>query len=332
MHPNLQAQRLTTSTLSPILEFKDLDSNTNMHQPTLNSWVAVRPLNMMRNDEAASLSSHPRHRKLSSGLEIRSDEPIAASIPTVWRSIGSVVSQLKSMQQHICVSSAIVKVMSAILVEAADVQETKRKIKEDLAREGRKSVASEASGSQAQLGKRLSDLLKQVDALQELLSSDRPPSEQEVLEVLSGLKISRIRTMATAALGFKRLKASASKGIGSLTYRSALGLPSLQLRKREKKAGNENVDVDMPSEDLCLGKSAPEILEQVQARALQYSKTFSAIALRHVRSRAGHSQGSSQVAPIGIPSLPQKHKMKSKQRAQAKIDEATWKASCSVLA
>ena len=351
---------------------------------------------------------------------------MASELPAVWRSIGGVVSQMKAMQQQVNVSTAIHKVMSAILTEAAEVQEAKRKIKEDLVKGDHKLEAElGASIARVKLGNRLSQLRQQVTKLQELMASEMPPSEREVLEVLNELKVSRIKTIAAAALTFSRLKSQAAdkglrtvdknnktptevKGSQDLTYRSARGLPSLQLRRREPKAGGEDVDglsgsggvsgmpaqisadileqiearasryssgfsayalahasrqaslprqsarqispIGIPSlpkqrkikhdrrtESLSMHMT-PEIQEKVLARALQYSDTFSAIALRHATRQAsflrptGPSADHQAQAPIGIPSLPKKRKMRSRKRAQAQVDEATWKASCSVLA
>ena len=365
---------------------------------------------------------------------------MASALPAVWRSIGGVVSQMKAMQQQVNVSASIHKVMSAILTEAAEVLEAKRKIKEDLAKGDHKLEAElGASIARVKLGNRLSQLRHQIAKLQELMASEMPPSEREVLEVLNDLKVSRIKTIAAAALTFNRLKSQAAdkglravekdcktptevKGIKDLTFRSARGLPSLQLRRREHKAGDEGVDglsgsggvsgmptqisadileqiearasryssvfsayalahasrqaslprqqleqlspIGIPSlpnqrkinssretgekskiagthtapESLPM-RINPEIQEQVLARALRYSDSFSAIALRHasrqasfLRQAAGPSTDHQAPAPIGIPSLPKKRKMRSRQRAQAQVDEATWKASCSVLA
>ena len=326
---------------------------------------------------------------------------MASALPAVWRSIGGVVSQMKAMQQQVNVSASIHKVMSAILTEAAEVLEAKRKIKEDLAKGGHKVEAElEASNARMKLENRLSDLRHQVAKMLELLASETPPSEQEVLDVLSDLKVSRIRTMATAVLSLNRLNSIADKGIKAITKKSALGLPSLELRRKEPKANGGDMssegplgglnspsltspDVleqiqaralhysrsfsaiasmrashhqanlprqpmgipslpgqrDMKSKRKAQAEEVPlEVQEQVLARALQYSGSFSAIALQHasrqasfLRQAAGPSADRKAQAPIGIPSLPKK-RMKSRQRAQAQVDEATWKASCSVLA
>ena len=317
------------------------------------------------------------------------------------------MSQMKAMRQQIWVSSAILKVMSAISVEVADVQEARRKIKKDLAKENHKLEAElEASVARVQLDNRLHGLRQQVVALQELLASGSILSEQEVLHILSQLKVSRIRTMAAAALSYNRQKPKADKGIRTPVVKSALGLPSLL---RRKSANVENVaDTERPTGESVVdspqhtsadleqimarasryssGFSAfasrrqasliqkpvakraapigipslprrqpemksrgaissaiergivfaashmpPEVHEQVLARALQYSGSFSAIALRHASRQASFLQQTAVrvAAPIGIPSLPKKRKMR--QRAQSQVDEAAWKASCSVL-
>ena len=222
----------------------------------------------------------------------------ASALPAVWRSISDVVSQMKAMQQQVNISAAIHKVMSAILTEVAEVLEVKRKIKEDLAKGGRNlETELEASIARTKLGNRLSDLRQQVAAMQELLASDRPPSEQDVLDVLSKLKVSRIKTIAAAALSYSRFNSTADKG--SKTIRSALGLPSLQLRRREAKTIGEEFSAEGPTGGLDSPlPTAPDVFEQIQARALRYSSSFSAVASRY----ASRQQASRQHA-LGLPSL-----------------------------
>ena len=422
-----QALPSLASRLAPILELHTNDPHTHglrqcatprAESPVLR-WSddgglssSSRSYDGARFSPSSSRTPHHPHGQLPSSqqeIQPQPDSRKASSIlPAVWRSIGGVVSQMKAMRQQIWVSSAILKVMSAISVEVADVQEARRKIKKDLAKENHKLEAElEASVARVQLDNRLHGLRQQVVALQELLASGSILSEQEVLHILSQLKVSRIRTMAAAALSYNRQKPKADKGIRTPVVKSALGLPSLL---RRKSANVENVaDTERPTEESVVdspqhtsadleqimarasryssGFSAfasrrqasliqkqpvakraapigipslprrqpemkpkgaissaiergivfaashmpPELHEQVLARALQYSGSFSAIALRHASRQASFLQQTAVrvAAPIGIPSLPKKRKMR--QRAQSQVDEAAWKASCSVL-
>ena len=231
------------------------------------------------------------------------------SLTSVWSSIQLVVPQLKAMQAQQRTSMALIKVMSAITLEASDVWEAER----------------------------VESLCRHLAALQELLSSDTLPEESAVLGVLSDLKVSRIRTMAKAALSYKQLKATAKKGVSNLTFRSALGLPSLQLRKKETKvkAVDDRAADGEAGEGSVPPMMSPAILEQVQLRAAQYTSGFSAIAKRHAsRQAAVAAKAASVSCPTWLPALPKqrpKKAMNARHRAQAQVDEATWKASCSVL-
>ena len=411
-------------TLAPILELSDLPyASGGQSRASLPLWMAPAespissPVLVWDDDSQASPSCQtkegsslspacPQLLSPNQGVHHGSE---TAKVALVWRSIGNVVSQMKAMQQQISVSAAILKVMSAISAEASDVQDAKRRIKERSGLVAKAEIGG--SATRVQLDERLSCLREQVASLQDLLASERPPSEQEVLEVLSKLKVSRIKTIATAALSFKRLKPATDKDTKSLTFRSALGLPSLQLRKRDVKVAGEDkgpsvdLGMDTPSsvspailEEIQAralqysssfssfglnrhaslprqsGQAAPmgipslpkqrksksrssavgsregnsedyptrvtaEVQEQVLARALQYSDSFSAIALRHASRQASFLQQPTgpppvvpATTPVGIPSLPKRRKMKSRRRAQAQVDEAAWKASCGALA
>ena len=312
-------------TLAPILELGDPHAS-GQHRSSPRRGASESPISspvlIWSDDGQAHPSSQTKDgpslspacpQPLSSGRGFhRGSETSKAAL--VWRSIGNVVSQMKAMQQQISVSAAILKVMSAISVEASEVQEARRKMKEDLDRAGH-NVKAElgASVARVQLDKRLSCLREQVTCLQDLLASERLPNEQEVLEVLSKLKVSRIKTIATAALSFNSLKPTANKDTKSLTFRSALGLPSLKLRKRDVKA------IGAPSGDLSMDTPTPvssAVLEDIEARALQYSSSFSAFALAHASRRASLPRKTGQETPMGIPSLPKQRKTKSSRNAR----------------
>ena len=316
----------TIRTLAPILELSDTHTSGSQHRASP-LWMAPTespissPVLVWDDGSQASPSYQTKEgsalspsclQPLSSNQGVHHGSETAKAA-LVWRSIGNVVSQMKAMQQQICVSAAILKVMSAISAEASDVQEAKRKIKDRSGHVAKAEIG--ASVTRVQLEERLSCLREQVASLQDLLASERPPSEQEVFEVLSKLKVSRIKAIATAAMSFKRLKPMTDKDTKSLTFRSALGLPSLQLRKRDVKAVSEDKG---PSVDLGMDTPtpvSPAILEEIQARALQYSSSFSSFASAHANRLAGIPLKTGKAAPMGIPSLPKQRKTKSSRNA-----------------
>ena len=298
MRPSYQGFPPSARPLAPILELNDAGVHSPHPLASPRASPVRSPVMIWRDDdEDEGASTVKGHKEL---LLPRSAAPPMATVPAVWCSISSVVSQLRTMQCQISSSAAVLRVMSAISTEAMEVMEAKRSIKADMVRSRNLSSELGSSVTRVQLGNKLSDLCRQVAALQELLlsSSDRPPEEEQVMKILGQLKVSRIKSMATMAMASSLSKPPAEKGI-----KSARGLPSLQLRRKEPKKNPEDsleeggkVDADGQP------PTVTATLEQLEQRALQYSKSFSAAALMRAGSRR------SSLAPVGIPSLPMRRR------------------------
>ena len=167
--------------------FRNLRSMPSLTQPVRQPSTLGPLLDLNEVDRSPAIRMGPEPPNISSALKeienlprpSRSRRYPAPSRTSIVSSIRRMTSQLKSMQQQICVSSAVLKVMSVITMKVADIQESKQKIN----RLG--SLDLDRIYARAQLGNRLSGLRQQVASLQGLLTSGGSPSEREVLEVLT---------------------------------------------------------------------------------------------------------------------------------------------------
>ena len=161
--PSLTQPVRQPSTLGPLLDLDDHDGSN----PAVSRMVLGQPNISSALKDKEKLPRPSRSRRNPAPTR-------AASVSSIRR----MTSQLKSLQQQICVSSAVLKVMSAITMKATDIQENKKKIN----RLG--SLDLDRIYARAQLGNKLSGLRQQVASLQGLLALERSPNEHEVLSVL----------------------------------------------------------------------------------------------------------------------------------------------------
>ena len=274
--------------------------------------------------------------------------PVAAAasgasslLPAVWRGIGQVVPQLRAMLRQTRVATALVMVMSAISLEAGEVWEARRRLKRLLkvtAAEERWQLQSggDIGGSAAVVhttdvhtssqqgadiqkqrdtaAARSASLLQHVASLNELFLSvfDGQPEEEAVMALLNELKVARIRTAAREAFGIRQQRLSVQPaGTRPAPVKSALGLPSLALRKRvappKASASSSEASLGPPTEadkelpasitaggseeDLLAPSSAAAaataaILGQLESRALLYSRAFESFSARFFNAAA----------------------------------------------
>ena len=139
------------------------------------------------------------------------------------------------------------------------------------------------------------------------------------------------------------------------SLRSALGLPSLMLRKR--RAAARSADPADPSAEACPlpgeelsadGKdeldaagapsaAAAATLAQLESHAQRHSLGFEALAASRLAARRQQQAAAAAAVsgPAGIPALPSqrlKGGMKARRQAQAHVDKEMWKKSLQSLA
>ena len=324
---------------------------------------AVRASSPISNSEITTSPSHPS-----------SLAPPPLLLSAAWRSICTVaIPQLQAMLRQTRVSMALVMVMSAISLEAGDVWEARRGLKrQPLAPEAgnRKHAANGITEQQVQNhAARATSLVRHVASLHELFASSPSglPDEAAVMGLLRELRVARIQAAARemlqarlrrlqtpAALSSSAAGSSHKESVGA-SSRSALGLPSLMLRKRGTAArgianpstGAGFSPIEEPSADGhddelgaagAPSAAAASILEQLASRAQQYSRGFAALSANR---RAARKQQQAVVTaavvsgPAGIPALPSRRPrggMKARRQAQAHLDKEMWKKSLQSLA
>ena len=290
-------------------------------------------------------------------------------LPAVWRGIGQVVPQLRAMLRQTRVATALVMVMSAISLEAGEVWEARRRLKRLLkvtAAEqrwqqgddvGSSAVAVHTTGVHTSdphsagiekqrdtAAARSASLLQHVTSLNELFLSalDGQPEEAAVMALLSELKVARIRAAARGALGARQQRIDSASngpasGMGPAAPRSALGLPSLALRKRvaspktsasfssETGAAElllEETDKELPvltagDDDLLSEMSSSAaaataaILGQLESRALKYSRAFESFSTRLVNAAAASAAAGGAVS-LEVAMAQQQQQMESR--------------------
>ena len=292
-------------------------------------------------------------------------------LPAVWRGIGQAVPQLRAMLRQTRVATALVMVMSAISLEAGEVWEARRRLKkllktaEETADRQRKdnggseglAVAARSSPKDAAVveeqrvaaAARATSLCRHVASLRSLFLSSPggQPEEEAVMGLLSELKVARIRAAARAALHIssaRQLSASAGGGGSPLRHMSALGLPSLALRKRiaspktsasssEASSAERSLtaaeEASMVTDDdtsinggsdlviapLPTAAATAELLVQVETRAQKYLAGFGAISRRFAAAAASSFRpqdvAAAAAVPVGIPALPPRRKLTS---------------------
>ena len=310
-------------------------------------------------------SSPPPRPPLSSSL--------APLLPAAWRSIRKAVPQLQAMLRQTRVSMALVMVMSAISLEAGDVWEAKRGLKRrqpQVPEQGNSEGATNTNATELtqEYVARAASLVRHVASLRELFASSPSglPQEAAVMGLLSELRVARIQATAREVLRVRQRRlqgpaiASATapnsnKELVGASLRSALGLPSLMLRKR--RAAARSVGPDDPSAEACplpgeepstdgkdeLGAAgapsaaAAATLAQLESRAQRYSLGFEALAASRLAARRQQRSAAATAVsgPAGIPALPSRRPkggMKARRQAQAHVDCEMWKKSLQSLA
>ena len=297
---------------------------------------------------------------------------LAPLLPAAWRSIRKAVPQLQAMLRQTRVSMALVMVMSAISLEAGDVWEAKRGLKRrqpQVPEQGNSEGATNTNATELtqEYVARAASLVRHVASLRELFASSPSglPQEAAVMGLLSELRVARIQATAREVLRVRQRRlqgpaiASATapnsnKELVGASLRSALGLPSLILKR---KAAARSVDPDPSAEARPLPDEEPwkepwkdelgaagapsaaaaATLAQLESRAQRYSLGFEALAASRLAARRQQRSAAAAAVsgPAGIPALPSRRPkggMKARRQAQAHVDCEMWKKSLQSLA